>query len=75
MEVEVRLMIYTVKPAVRNRVIAVVRAQSPRPTELLDILQKDFSYRDVQDALSELLDDQQIMLDSKRHLKLVAAAA
>jgi hypothetical protein len=62
-------MIYAVTPAVRDRVLKVVREGSPRPTELLDLLQKEFSYRDVEDALSELLDSGQIVLGSDRHLK------
>jgi hypothetical protein len=68
-------MIYTVTPALRNRVLAEVRDRSPRPTELLELLHNQFSYRDVQDALSELLENGRLILDSERRLRLPQIAA
>jgi hypothetical protein len=47
----------------------VKKAESPlRPTQLLDDLTREYSYADVQDALSDLLEDQRISLTSDRHL-------
>ena len=71
----VTVMIYAVTPAVRNRILTMVREHTPRPTELLTLLQHELSYRDVQDALSELLDNGEIVLDSERHLRVPPVAA
>jgi hypothetical protein len=47
----------------------VENAASPlRPTQLLDDLTPEYSYADVQDALSDLLEDQRISLTPDRHL-------
>jgi hypothetical protein len=47
----------------------VERAASPlRPSQLLDDLAKEYRYTDLQDALSNLLEDKRISLTSDRHL-------
>jgi hypothetical protein len=47
----------------------VEKAASPlRPTQLLDDLAAEFSYSEVQDALSDLLEEQRISLTPDRHL-------
>jgi hypothetical protein len=47
----------------------VERAASPlRPTQLLEDLTPEYSYADLQDALSDLLEDQRISLTPDRHL-------
>jgi len=55
---------------VSQKVFSRVQAStSPlRPTQLLDDLTREYSYADVQDALSSLLEDQRISLTSDRHL-------
>lgn len=63
-------MVYAVTPALRDRVMDEVRSISPRPTELLELLRNDFSYRDVQDAVSELLENGDVVLDSERRLRV-----
>lgn len=64
------MMVYAVTPALRDRVMDEVRSISPRPTELLELLRNDFSYRDVQDAVSELLENGDVVLDSERRLRV-----
>ena len=45
------------------------KAESPlRPTQLLEDLTPEYSYAEVQDALSDLLEDQRISLTPDRHL-------
>jgi len=47
----------------------VKRAAPPlRPTQLLDDLTQKYSYAAVQDALSDLIEDQRITLTPDRHL-------
>ncbi|NYF53176.1 hypothetical protein [Tunturiibacter gelidoferens] len=53
----------------------VEKAASPlRPTQLLDDLSRKYSYADVQDALSDLLEDQRISLTPDRHLIISSKA-
>jgi hypothetical protein len=56
--------------AAKTRVLAVVRDQQPRPTELLDLLQAELAYSSVQRARSELLDAGELELSSDRHLRI-----
>ena len=67
-------MICMVPPKVRDRVLSAVQEHSPRPTELLDLL-SELSYGEVQDALSQLLDEGEVDLTSDRHLKPRRSAA
>lgn len=60
---------------IKDRLLDVIRDRSPRPTELLDLLGVELSYRDVQDALCELLDAGQVELSSDRHLLALSRAA
>jgi hypothetical protein len=56
-----------VEPQVRERVLGVIREHSPLPIEI-ELLNKEMSYREVQDALSELL-------ESNLHLRVKSLAA
>ncbi len=54
----------------KDRVIEVVQHKQPRPTELLDALVPEFSYQEIQDALSDLLVAGFLELNSDRHLQI-----
>jgi hypothetical protein len=56
-----------VEPQVCERVLGVIREHSPLPIEI-ELLNKEMSYREVQDALSELL-------ESNLHLRVKPLAA
>jgi hypothetical protein len=58
-----------------ERVLELVRRDSPRPTELLKALESQMSYSDLQDAISELLDSGEVVLDSERRLRIKSNAA
>ncbi len=61
-------MVCMVTQETRDEVVGMVRKHSPRPTELLKLLEERMSYREVQDALAELLESGEITLDSERRL-------
>lgn len=67
-------MVCMVAKQTRDEVVRVVRENSPRPTELLKLLESRMSYRDVQDALAELLETGEVTLDSDRRLIVKSAA-
>jgi len=57
------------------RLVAEQIAQhSPRPTDLLTLLDGQLSYSEIQEALAELLHSGEIVLDSERHLRIKEAA-
>lgn len=68
------LMVCMTDTETRRRVVRLVAERSPRPTELLQLLQ-DLSYSEVQDVIAELLDSGQIELDAERRLRTKKAAA
>lgn len=68
-------MVCMVAPETRNEVLRMVQEHSPRPTELLKLLSAKLSYDEIQDALSELLDSGEVVLNSDRHLNLRTRAA
>jgi|HubBroStandDraft_6_1064221.scaffolds.fasta_scaffold647990_2 hypothetical protein len=68
-------MVCMVEPQVRERVLGVIREHSPLPTELVELLNKEMSYREVQDALSELLESGEVTLESNLHLRVKPLAA
>jgi len=64
-----------VERQVRERVLRVIREHSPLPTELVELLSKEMSYREVQDILSELIESGEVNLDSNLHLQIKPLAA
>ena len=60
-------------PDVIESVLERIRNESPRPTELLQLL-PEFSYEEVQDALSELLESAEVELASDRRLHVKTKA-
>ena len=68
-------MVCMVEREIRDRVLELVRRDSPRPTELLKTLESQMSYSDVQDVISELLDSGEVVLDSERRLHVKAESA
>ena len=63
-------MVCMVEPQIRGVVLEAIRGSSPRPTDLIALLSDQMSYRDVQDALSELIESGQVELDSSLHLRI-----
>jgi hypothetical protein len=59
----------------RDEVIRMIRDNSPSPTELLKLLESRLSYREIQEALAELLESGEILLDSDRRLSVKSRAA
>ena len=58
-----------------SRLVAEKIAQhSPLPTDLLALLEGQLSYGEIQDAIADLLDHDQIVLDADRHLRMKNAA-
>ena len=51
-----------------------IEKQSPRPTELLEILAPQLSYSEIQDAVGELLDTGTAQLSADRRLRAAHAA-
>jgi len=68
-------MVCMVEPQVRERVLRAIKEHSPLPTELVELLNKEMSYREVQDALSELIESGEVTLDSNLHLHVKVRAA
>lgn len=68
-------MPYMVEPRVKEAVLAKIEEQRLRPTELLDLLQKSYSYREIQDALGALLESGEVELGDDRRLKAKLAEA
>jgi predicted kinase len=68
-------MVCMVEPRIRERVIDAIGERAPLPTELVELLSADMSYREVQDVLSELLESGQVVLDSDLHLRSNRVAA
>ena len=67
-------MVWMVHQEIIDRVLEQVQKDSPRPIELLTVLESQMSYRDVQDAISELLDSDKVILDSDRKLHINSQA-
>jgi hypothetical protein len=59
----------------KESVLDIVRTQSPRPTELLELLQVKLSYREVQDTLALLLDTGEIEMGADRRLRVPQVTA
>lgn len=58
-----------------HQIVAQQIAQhAPRPTDLLTLLQGQFTYADIQDAVAELLDSGEVILDADQHLRIKNAA-
>jgi hypothetical protein len=68
-------MSVTASPQAKDTILEIVRKQSPRPTELLELLQATLSYREVQDTLALLLDTGEIEMGSDRRLRVPQVAA
>jgi hypothetical protein len=56
------------------RVLQLISSKSPRPTELLQLLKEELSYREIQDAVRALLDSGYIELGSDRQLRVTKIA-
>jgi len=68
-------MVCMVQPEIREVLLNVIRDKSPLPTELIRQLSDQMSYRDVQDALSELIESGEVELGSSLHLRIKGRAA
>lgn len=68
-------MVCVVESQLRERVLKVIEERSPLPTELVELLREKMSYREIQDALSELLESGEVALDSHLHLRIKSRAA
>ena len=67
-------MICMTKSEAKELVLGQIRARDMRPTQLLDALESQLSYAEIQDALSELLYEGKILLTPGRQLNLRAVA-
>jgi hypothetical protein len=63
-------MASTVQSKAKQMILSEVRDLSPQPTELLHRLETKLSYREVQDALADLLRHDSIELGSDQRLRL-----
>jgi hypothetical protein len=72
---EIASMVCMLAKETRTEVLRIIQEHSPRPTELLKLLSPKLSYDEIQDALSELLDSGEVVLNSERHLCLRTKAA
>jgi hypothetical protein len=68
-------MVCMVQPEIRQAVLRLIREESPLPTELIRRLSDKISYRDVQDALSQLIESGEVELASSLHLQIKRRAA
>jgi hypothetical protein len=64
-----------VDPKRLELVLDKIEKQSPKPTELLEILASQLSYTEIQDAVGELLDTGTAKLTADRRLRAVHSAA
>ncbi len=62
-----------VRADITRRVLEVIRQQSPRPMQLMELLEPALRYRDIQDALLELLESGTVTLSSDRRLSVCAS--
>ncbi len=59
----------------KDIVMGKLREKSVRPTELLELLEQELSYADIQDALSELLHEGRVRLNTERHLSVSSGSS
>lgn len=66
----------SIDPGTRALILELIRAESLRPTQVLErLLKKDQKLTQVQDALAVLLDSGTIEMDEDRHLHMAGIAA
>jgi hypothetical protein len=69
------LMVCMVESPIHEKVLEVIRAKSPLPTDLIRCFSDEMSYREVQDILAELIESGEVELDSSLHLRINPRAA
>ena len=70
-----RISMTIVGQTLKSKVLETIRQRPLRPTDLVLELRKEAYAREVEGALSELLDEGSVVFGSDRHLRVAGTAA